>query len=167
MQRVLLISALSALIVVPALAQNAPRRLGDFGQWTAAVHQEQGQKLCYAFTRASRMSHPRSDVLLMVTHRGRSRGEVALAAGYNYPRNARVTVSVGRTVLPFEAERDSAFARNNQAAIAAFRRGSDAIARGPRRAGRTGTVTDTFSLRGFTAAYNAISRECPPPRRRR
>jgi len=167
MQRILMISALSALFILPALAQSMPRRLGDFGQWTAAVHSEGGQKLCYAFTRAARMSHPRSDVLLMVTHRGRSRDEIALAAGYTYPRRARVTVTVGRTVLPFEAEGTSAFARNNRAAVAAFRAGNEATARGPRRAGRTGTVTDVFSLRGFTAAYNAISRECAPPRRRR
>ncbi|MBW6397055.1 invasion associated locus B family protein [Roseomonas sp. HJA6] len=167
MQRVLLISALAALFVVPAVAQNSPRRLGEFGQWTAAVHQEQGQKLCYAFTRASRMSHARTDVMLMVTHRGRTRNEVALAAGYIYPRNARVTVSVGREALPFQADGTAAFARDSQAAVAAFRRGSEAIARGPRRAGRSGTVTDTFSLRGFTAAYNAITRECPPRRGRR
>ena len=167
MQRVLMISALSALVIVPALAQGVPRHLGDFGQWTAAVHREGGEKLCYAFTRPTRMSHPRSDVFLMVTHRARIRNEVALAADYPYPRRARVRVTVDRTVLPFEADGTSAFARDGQAAVAAFRRGTTAVAQGPRRTGRSGTVTDTFSLRGFTAAYNAINRECPPARRRR
>jgi hypothetical protein len=166
MQRVLMISALSALFVVPALAQNSPRLLGDFGQWTAAVTRERGQKLCYAFTRPTRMSHRRSDVYLMVSHLGARRNDVALAADYRYPRAARVRVSVGRTALPFEAEGTSAFAVNGAAAVAAFRRGQVAVAEGPRRSGRSGTVTDTFSLRGFTAAYNAISRECPTRRRR-
>jgi hypothetical protein len=161
-----MVSALSALFIVPALAQNAPRLLGDFGRWTAAVQRERGQTLCYAFTQPTRMSHRRSDVYLMVTHQGGRRNEVALAADYRYPRAARVRVTVGRTVLPFEAEGSTAFAANGAAAVAAFRRGSTAVAEGPRRAGRTGTVTDTFSLRGFTAAYNAISRECPARRRR-
>lgn len=161
-----MIASLSALFIVPALAQNSPRLLGTFGQWTAAVQGDRGQKTCYAFARPARMSHRRSDVYLMVTHQQASRNEVSLAADYRYPRAARVRVSVGRTVLPFEAEGSFAFATNGAAAVAAFRRGSTAVAEGPRRAGRTGTVTDTFSLRGFTAAYNAISRECPQRRRR-
>lgn len=158
-------SALSALFILPAVAQNQSRRLGDFGQWTAAVQRERGKKLCYAFTNVARMSHPRSDVFLMVT-RGGSRGgeEVALGAGYRYPRQARVSVTVGRQAFPMNAEGNAAFARNSRAAIDAFRQGSEAVAHGPRRAGRAGTVTDAFSLRGFTAAYNAIRRECPPPR---
>lgn len=167
MQRLIMIVALSALFIIPALAQNLPRRIGDYGNWTAAVYWERGQKLCYAFTGAIRMSHPRSDVRLMVTRGRQGRSEVALAAGYRYPRNARVSVSVGRTSLPFQAEGDAAFATNSQAAVASFRRGSEAVAQGPRRAGRRGTVTDAFSLRGFTAAYSAINRECPARVRRR
>lgn len=167
MQRPIMIAALAALFIAPAVAQNLPRRIGDYGSWTAAVHHDRGQKFCYAFTGATRMSHPRGDVRLMVT-RGRQGGdEVALVAGYRYPRAPRVSVAVGRTLLPFEAEGSVAFARNGQSAVAAFRRGDEAIARGPRRAGRRGTVTDVFSLQGFTAAHNAIRRECPPPARRR
>jgi hypothetical protein len=48
--------------------------------------------------------------------------------------------------------------------VAAFRGGAQAVARGPRAGGR-GTATDTFSLAGFSAAYDAISQECPAPRR--
>ena len=92
MQRVLMISALSALFIVPALAQNTPRVLGEFGHWTAAVQREGGQKLCYAFARPTRMSHRRSDAYLMVSHQGGRRNDVALAADYRYPRAARVRV---------------------------------------------------------------------------
>jgi hypothetical protein len=48
--------------------------------------------------------------------------------------------------------------------VAAFRGGATAVSRGPRAGGR-GTATDTFSLTGFTAAYEAISQECPAARR--
>lgn len=162
-----MISALVALVVVPALAQERPRRIAEYGAWTAAVHRDRGEKMCFAFTRAQRMNHPRSDVVLSVTHRGRSRDQVAIAAGYRYPRGASVTVEVGRTRLPFFTAGSAAFARNGRQAVTAFRRGITAESRGPRRAGRTGTVSDTFSLRGFTAAYEAISRECPARRRSR
>ena len=44
-----------------------------------------------------------------------------------------------------------------------LRAGRDAVVQSP-GPGR-GSVTDTFSLSGFTAAYEAISRECPAGRR--
>lgn len=171
MRAVFLTAALAALVAVPAIAQQGgaagPRRLGDFQDWTAAVHAEGGQKVCYAFTRASRTDPQRDNVILTVTHRSAGRDQVALSAAYAYPRNAAVTVAVGQTQLPFYTNASSAFARDGRAAVAAFRGGAQAVARGPRAGGR-GTANDTFSLTGFTAAYEAISRECPPgtpPRR--
>jgi invasion protein IalB len=172
MRAVLLPAALAALAALPAMAQQraappqaaAPRRLGDFQDWIAAVHTENGQKVCYAFTRATRSEPPRAGVILTVTHRTASRDQVALSAGYAYPRNAAVTVSVGQTQLAFYTSASSAFARDGRAAVAAFRGGAQAVARGPRAGGR-GTATDSFSLSGFTAAYDAISQECPAARR--
>ncbi len=174
MRAALLSLSLSALVVVPAIAQQrapaptaqtqGPRRLGDFQDWIAAVHTEAGQKVCYAFTRASRSEPAREGVILTVTHRAASRDQVALSAGYAYPRNAAVTVAVGSRDLAFYTGGTSAFARDGRAAVAAFRGGATAVARGPRAGGR-GTATDTFSLTGFSAAYDAISQECPAPRR--
>ena len=174
MRAALLATALSALVVVPAIAQQrapapaaqqqGPRRLGDFQDWIAAVHTEAGQKVCYAFTRAQRSDPAREGVILTVTHRSSSRDQVALSAGYAYPRNASVTVAVGNRELAFYTGGNSAFARDGRAAVAAFRSGATAVARGPRAGGR-GTATDSFSLSGFSAAYDAISQECPAPRR--
>lgn len=167
MRAVMLIPALAALFVVPALAQDAPRLLGVFGRWSVAVGTEDGQKLCYAYTSPTRMSHRRSEVYLSVMHGSQGRNQVGLTADYRYPRGAAVTATVGQTRLPFYTDGDMAFARNGTAAVAAFRAGSEAVVRGPRAAGRPrGTVVDTFSLRGFTAAHAAINRECPPRRRR-
>ena len=168
----LLVPALVSLAVVPALAQQrgaantpqGPHRLGDFQSWTAAVHSEGGQKVCYAFTRATRTDPTREGVILTVTHRASGRDQVALSAGYTYPRNAAVTVTVGQTALPFYTGGTSAFARDGRAAVAAFRAGAQAVARGPRAGGR-GNATDTFTLSGFSAAYDAISQECPASRR--
>ena len=175
MRSALMLWALVAMVAVPALAQQRggapvpqqqqqPRRLGDFQAWTAAVHQESGQRVCYAFTRATRTDPERTGVILTVTHRANGRDQVALSAGYTYPRNATVTVAVGQTQLAFFTDGSSAFARDGRAAVAAFRGGTSASARGPRAGGR-GTATDSFSLSGFTAAYEAISRECPAGRR--
>jgi len=174
MRRALLATAVLVLAAAPVLAQQrapqqqqaqqTPQRLGNFGEWTAALHHEAGQKVCYAFTRASRTDPSRQGVILTVTHRVQGRDQVALHAGYTYPRNAEVTVTVGNTPLPFYTGGQNAFARDGQAAVGTFRNGSQAVSRGPGAGGR-GNATDTFSLQGFSAAYDAISRECPAGRR--
>jgi invasion protein IalB len=163
------------LIALPALAQQrpatpaqpsaqpAPRQLGTFRDWTAATYQENGQKICYAFTRATKAEPARQGVVLTVTHRPGGRDAVALTAGYAYPRNAEVTMAVGQTNLPFYTGGNSAFARDGAAVVAAMRGGSRAVIRGPAAGGR-GNANDQFSLAGFSAAYDAISRECPARR---
>ncbi|WP_424136316.1 invasion associated locus B family protein [Roseomonas chloroacetimidivorans] len=161
--------ALSALLpaATPASAQqrgaqpaqaSGPQRLGTFGEWTAATHQEGAGKVCYAFTRME----GRNNALLTVTHRPQGRDQVALRIGRAFPRNAEVKVDVGSNDLDFYTAGDNAFARDGRAAVAAFRGGREAVAKSP--AANKRTTTETFSLSGFTAAYEAISRECPPGR---
>lgn len=150
-----------------AAQQAAPRRLGTFGEWTAATYTDDGQKICYAFTPASRSEPRRDGVMLMVTQRGASRDEVAIRTGQSYARGTPdITVTVGSTELDFYTGSDTAHARDRRAAVAAFRAGREAVARGPGPNGR-GNATDTFSLSGFSAAHHAISRECPAPGGRR
>jgi invasion protein IalB len=168
MRQLLLAAALLAPLSAAAQQQPQPRLIGEFNDWTAAALGSGAQQVCYAFTRPQGASQGapanRGVVMLTVTHRPEGRDQVALRAGYRYPANAAVEVTVGTTQLPFYTAGSDAFARDAAAAIAAFRRGATATAVGPAPAGG-GRVTDTFSLRGFTAAYEAISRECPPPRR--
>lgn len=150
----------------PAQVQAAgPVSIGRFDDWEAATLTERGQKVCYAFTRAA-ASNPRvenrGEVVLVLTHRGRSRDEVAVRAGYTYPANAEpagtVEAAGGNTTLAFFTAADAAFARDRAAAVAAFERGRSLRLVGP--GPRGGTVTDMFSLRGFTAARRAIGEAC-------
>lgn len=163
----LVLAGLALIATLPVLAQtsNRPRRIGEFQRWTAATMTERGQKVCYAFANAARTQPARQNVLLLVTHRPGSRNQVALRSGYRYPEHAEVKVSVGSAEFRFYTQGDSAFARDGAAAVAAFRRGREANAEGP-RANRRGTARDSFPLTGFTAAYDAISRECPARQRR-
>jgi hypothetical protein len=137
--------------------------LGKFDDWIAATHQESGQTVCYAFVRAKN-SVPtlpgRSEVVLTVTERPAGRDAVAISAGFPYPKSATVTVQVDTAGLDFYTAQSSAFARDGKAAVSAFQKGEQAMARspGPRE---SQTVVDTFSLRGFTAAYAAINKACP------
>ncbi|MFC3126755.1 invasion associated locus B family protein [Pseudoroseomonas globiformis] len=153
---------------IPALAQQQarPQSLGTFQEWTAASLGSGAQKVCYAFTRATRSdgAGTRQNVMLTVTHRSGGRDQVSLRSGYAYARNAEVTVDVGSTELDFFTAQENAFAREGTRTVAAFKAGASAVAKGSGPNGR-GTATDTFSLSGFTAAYDAISKECPAGRR--
>ncbi|MCI0752507.1 invasion associated locus B family protein [Teichococcus vastitatis] len=155
-------------VVLPggAVAQQRPQALGTFADWTAAAMGQGSQKICYAFTRASKTDGAgnRQNVILTVTHRPQGRDQVALQSGYTYVRNAEVEIGVGGTDLEFYPAQDNAYAREGTRAVAAFKSGANAVARGTGPQGR-GTATDTFSLSGFTAAYEAISKECPAARR--
>ena len=175
------LAALLALVVaVPAAAQTqhkpaapskaaapaGPKELGKYDDWIAATHEESGQTVCYAFVRAknSTPSLPNRDsVILTVTERPSGRDAAAISAGFSYPKGAAVTVQVDTTGLDFYTAQTNAFARDGKAAVAAFQRGDVALARSPGpREGQL--VVDTFSLKGFSAAYAAINKACPAPR---
>ncbi len=167
MRRFVLPVSLAALLALPAAAQQpqpGPRKLGQYQGWTAATFSEAGQKICYIFARASRAegvaNRPANQVLLTVTHRPQGRDQVALRAGYPYPRNAEVKVQVGGTEFTFFTNASDAHGRDGAAVVRALRSGREVLARGPGPNGR-GTANDAFPLPGFTQAYDAMARECP------
>jgi hypothetical protein len=96
-----------------------------------------------------------------VTERGASRDVVAISAGFAYSRNAAVSVGTDQASFQFYTDKRAAFARDGHAAVAAFQKGRKVVARSP--GPKAQPVADTFSLRGFSAAYGAIVRACPPP----
>ena len=164
---------LTLLISLPAVAATAPHKaaekttappkeLGKFDDWTAATYEQSGQTVCYAFTRAQKSSPAvpdRGQVLLTVTERPGSRDSVAMEAGFTYAANATVTVDVDKTALDFYTAQRNAFARDSKAAIAAFEKGSSAVAHQPGPHDKQ--ITDTFSLSGFSAAHAAVVKACP------
>ncbi len=143
-------------------APASPRAIGKFEDWTAATHQEAGQTVCYAFTRAATSTPPvagRGDVVLTVTQRpGGARDAVAISAGFAYAPNAEVALQIEGPALPFYTSQRSAFARDGHAVVSAFERGRQAVAKSP--GPRGATVTDTFNLHGFSPAYAAMNKAC-------
>ena len=179
--RALILAILAPLLVVPALAQQpAPKKkppataqktggrtnLGKFEDWVALGDKEAGEPVCYAFSTAQG-SNPeqknRGRVVLTVAQRPGLRDVVVFEAGFNFAADANVTVVADQTPLQFythQSRQRSAFARDGHAAVTAFQAAGRAIAHslGPRGV----KVADSFSLKGFSAAYAAISKACPP-----
>jgi hypothetical protein len=160
-------SALAQRHLAPKAADPAagggPKALGKYDDWTAATHDEGGQTVCYAFTYATNSAPAiagRQKPVLTVTERPSGRDAVAISAGFPYATGAEVTVQVERSALSFYTSGRSAFAREGASAVAAFQKARQIVARSPNPRG--GQVVDTFNMHGFTQAYQAINKACPP-----
>jgi hypothetical protein len=159
-------ATLSALLLLftPALAQapvGRPHAIGKFGQWQAATRREGDATTCFAFTRAE-AGGPRipgrGDVVLSVTRRPRSHDVVAISAGFPLSGHEDAPLQAGGTHMLFYIAGRSAFAHDNEAAIATLIHESSVAAR---LAGPRGVVaTDHFSLKGFAGALAAMRKAC-------
>jgi hypothetical protein len=162
-----------ALMAIPAIAapksptptaaaagSTAPKELGQFKNWIAATYSENGHGICYAFTRAGN-EDPATGAgpVLSVTDRPSGRNQVAISGGPAYPKGAEMTVQVDQAGLDFYTSGHDAFARDSNAATAAFSRGLTAVARVPGAHGAQTTLT--FKLDGFTLAHDAMEKACP------
>ena len=140
-----------------------PKQIGKFEDWVAATHQESGATVCYAFTRAQSSAPAvpgRGPVIVTITQRPALRDKVAIEAGFAYADKAAVMVQVDATALEFYTDKRNAFARDGKAVEAAFAKGAKAVAKSP--GPKSVAVVDTFSLKGFSDAYKAINKACPP-----
>lgn len=154
---------LLAAIFLPASAlADAPTSLGTFGDWTAATYGSGAAKACYAFTTAQSSAPAlakRGPVMLVVTERKSGHDEVTLSAGFTFPAKPTVTVDVSGTDFDFYTSGQTAFTTSGIKAVSAFEQGTSATAKSSGPGGVT--VTDNFSLAGFSDAYGAITKACP------
>lgn len=163
-----LFSVLLLGAAAPAVAQEV-QRVGDFQAWSAYVAQEGEGKVCFVASKPLKSEGNytrRGTVVAMVTRRpGRvPNDEVSIQAGYDYKPGEKVEVDVDGEAA-FEMVTKDEFAwlpRSNGALdkklIDSMVRGLNMTVRG--FSARDTLTTDTFSLRGFTAAYQAMSQAC-------
>jgi len=166
MKAILAMLATIAILSPLAAIADAPIPLGPdkgvFGDWTAATYGSGPSKICYAFTKPQSTTPvlpSRGLTMLTVTERHGSHDEVSLTPGYTYPSDAAIDMQLGREHLSFYVQDNVAFTDDVTRALSGFANQSDAdvTATGP----GAKKLTDTFSLKGFSAAYRAIENACP------
>jgi invasion protein IalB len=163
-----LIGSLAA--AVPAATVWAtPQPINTYGQWTAFVDKSSGKKVCYIGSKPTKSEGKytsRGEIYLLVTHRPAERvvGEVSFETGYTYRSGNEPVVSIGSRTFTLFTKGSNAWARDaamDRSLVAAMKAGATLVVKG---VSSRGTVTtDTFSLSGFTAAYNAITEACAKP----
>ena len=167
----LTLSLVAMLMSIAAEAQSEKRRhLGAYRDWDAFVYTYPGgKKTCHMISspkssQISRKGATRGDIYAMVSHRPEYgvKGEVNIVMGYPLRQGSDVVVGIdGRRRFEFFTEGSGAWAydpKDDAAVVAGMRAGTRMVVNGSSQRGTN--TTDTYSLSGFTAAYNAITAAC-------
>ncbi|MCF8465793.1 MAG: invasion associated locus B family protein [Sneathiella sp.] len=151
----------------PATAQQQePRALGTFTDWLAYSWIENGNKVCYMLSRPLKSTPQgvnRDDIYIMVTFRPKSKSkeEVSHIPGYPYMDKSTVDVLIGNRKFVLATNNEVAWVPeggSDEKLINAMRSGSKMVVKGK---SQRGTLTvDSYSLQGFTAAYQQIRKSC-------
>ncbi|NIA68144.1 hypothetical protein HBA54_06030 [Pelagibius litoralis] len=158
--------ALGATFSATGAQAQGVERLGDFADWSAFKFTEGESVTCFMAsepTKAEGNYSVRGEIHAMVTHRPAEDriDEVSIQAGYTYQENAPVEIQVGTMKVKLFTQGATAWAVNKETdkkLVQAMIKGSTMVVRGTSARG-TNTV-DTYSLAGFTKAYQSVKKAC-------
>ena len=104
----------------------------------------------------------RGEILLFVTFRPGSAGEVSFSGGYPFAPGSTVAMAVGATTFDLFVDGEFAWsgsAEDDAKIITAMKGGAEAVLTG--RSARGTQTQDTFSLSGISASLDEAARRCP------
>ena len=165
MKRLVLVLSIAATAIwaTPSAAQD----LGRFHDWRAHYFTEDGNRVCTMWTQPKKAEGKytrRGEIFALVNHRPTEKrvGIVSFEMGYPFSSAHKLAVSVdggGSIRLPASGSIVWDDSREvNRRLVQAMQGGLEMVATG--RSQRGTRTVDTYSLRGFTAAYRAISKAC-------
>jgi hypothetical protein len=162
------LAAAAIVVLSPIKAEAAePKLIGTYGDWAAYTFQENGNKVCYMATKPAKAEGNytrRGDVFALVTHRPaeNSKDVFSYITGYTYKTNSDVSLVVdGNKRYTLFTHKDMAWANtteDDRAIAQSLRKGSRFVVKGTSSRGTL--TTDTFSLKGSSAAHDAINKAC-------
>jgi hypothetical protein len=150
--------------------------LGKFGRWEAAYFTDGGNKVCFmaaapaATTSSTPMKGRDPNVLLFITHwpADKQKDAITLSSGYPFKEGSEATIAIAGKTFTFStggagtgADPDMAWMEDNKKETELaedIRRGESLTFRGTSKRGTV--ITDTYSLKGSSDAYRAISKAC-------
>jgi len=159
--------ALLTLLPMAAHAKDKTDLLGSFRKWDAfKLTASNGAVSCYMVskpTKTAPQGASRGKIYTTITHRPnmKIKNEVNVIVGYPFTLNKSATATVDNRSFSMFTDGDGAWLRTpkeDSDMVAAMKRGNALVFRGM---SKRGTATrDTYSLSGFTAAHNAITKAC-------
>ncbi len=159
--------AIMAAVCAPGIASAQDQtRLGAFKFWSAFTANAPDGKVCWAATAPTSTDYAgdsRGDVFLMVSmwpSRG-IKNEISIISGYAYDEKETALARIGSETFTFFTSTDGAWleTRPEEASmVRSMKAGAKASVSGVSSTGARSN--DTFSLIGFTAAFNAAQKAC-------
>lgn len=168
-RKMLAVGALAGLMLATSGAHvlaQAPKEIGTFRDWTAYVYKTDQDHVCYILSWPKKSlpeKAKRGEVYLAVSHRPRQKivGEVSAVVGYPFKNASEAIAEIKGKTYAMRTHGERAWAldtREDRQLVKGLKAGTKAIIRGISTRGTK--TTDSYSLLGFTAAYNAISKAC-------
>lgn len=157
----LLIALCAALTCGPAAAQEFVSKHGD---WLVFTVQKGGSKVCYIASEPVKKTGDfgnRSEPYLLVTSRNATTDEVSVSSGYPYKVDSKVKVEVDSNKFEFFTKDILAWAydaKQDAQVVGAMKKGNRLTVRGTSQ--KDTFSLDTYSLKGVSAAYNAMKAQC-------
>ncbi len=162
----LVLTCLAIFAFVSSASAQEPKLLSVHKDWSAFTFMEDGKKVCFMASQPSKSQGnytSRGEVFALITHRpgDNSFDVVSFVAGYTHKKNSDVKVNVGGKKYTLFTQADTAWASDDatdKALMNSIKSGSTMVVKGVSTRGTD--TTDTYSLSGSTAAYQAISKAC-------
>ena len=162
-------AVLAALILfVMASSARSQTPLGIYDEWEALTDKDGGKTVCYIGSMPQKRQgkyKKRDATYVLITHRPAdnppSTNVLSVEAGYTYKKGSDVKISIGEQAFKLFTNRGHAFANDSETdntLVKAMIRGTIMVVRGTSSRGTL--TTDTYSLKGFTAAYKVIGKAC-------
>ena len=154
--------------VAAAAGGAEPTLVGQFGTWGAYIANPGGKKVCFALAKPSSSKtippgRPRDPAYAFVSTRPAEKvtNEVSVMIGYQLKPGADSTLEVGSARYAMYAQGDGLWIKNaaeEDAMVAAMRKGADAVVKGVSAKGTESS--DTFSLKGLAQALDRLAKDC-------
>lgn len=139
---------------------------GQFKNWTAQNTNINGQQVCYAVS-SPIASDPktlnRAESRIFVSFRANDKiqNEISVTSGYNYKASSKVNLAIEKREFNFETEDNFAWLTKYEDEISLIELMRKSTQAKVTATSVRGTKTiDTFSLNGFSDAYEAAKKKC-------
>jgi hypothetical protein len=164
-----LLFVLTCLAVLPFAATRAtaqePTPLGQFGEWEAYTQGSGANRVCYMVSKPQEavLRSRRGDIFFLVNHwPGRQEFDVVqIDIGYAFKERSEAEVAIGSESWKLFTRDGNAWTykpQDDAALVVAMRKGSQMTVKGV--SSRDNPTTDRYSLRGSSAAHDAINKAC-------
>ena len=147
------------VLVVISLFLGFPLGAIEIGKWNFVVE----DNFCYIGSTPIKKEGnytKRGDTYILVYRINKSPDKIVqITAGYNYDESKPVIVKIGQTTFDFFGKGDTAWTKDKDKEVTfAMKKGITMIIQG--HSSRGTLTTDTYTLKGFTAAFNKLSKDC-------